>query len=220
MELTKKALIEAGLTEDQANKVIQAHTDTLKDKYVPIHRFNEVNTDLTNTKEALKERDTQIKDLKKFEGDATQLQTKIAELEKENKTKDDTFKQQIGEERKRNAVKFALLEDANGKPHDLEMVMGLFALDQVTIDESGKIQAGFAEQVQRLRKEKSFLFETKQQNQQIETKPTGWTPTGTPPASGSEQTTTTQEAASYGKSLAAVKLGMMGIQPTKNENQN
>lgn len=230
MEFTKEGLIAAGYTEAQASAILAAHTKAIENSYVPIHRFNEVNTELRSTKTALTERDTQIMQLKKFEGTATELQTKVTQLETDNKGKDDQYKKEIAAERKRNAVKFSLLEDADGKPHDVDMVMGLFNLEQVTIDDAtGKISAGFKEQRENIHKEKAFLFETKadggagnnnqNQNGGNQNQNTGWKPKGNPPASGSDNNAGTgAEAASYGKSLAAIKLGMMGKAPAATNN--
>jgi hypothetical protein len=229
MEFTKEGLIAAGYTDAQATAILAAHAKAIENSYVPIHRFNEVNTELKNTKTALTERDTQITQLKKFEGTAAELQTKVTQLETDNKGKDEQYKKEIAAERKRNAVKFSLLEDAEGKPHDVDMVMGLFNLEQITIeDATGKVSTGFKEQRDNLRKEKAFLFETKagdgagnnnqnNQNSGNQNQNTGWKPKGNPPASGSDNNAGTgAEAASYGKSLAAIKLGMMGKAPANN----
>lgn len=234
MELTKESLIAAGYTAAQADAIMAAHQAALTNNYVPIHRFNEVNTELKNTKTALTERDTQITQLKKFEGTAAELQAKVTQLETDNKGKDEQYKKEIAAERKRNAVKFSLLEDADGKPHDVDMVMGLFNLEQITIDDAtGKISTGFKEQRDNIRKEKAFLFETKadggagnnnQNNQNSgnnQNQNTGWKPKGNPPASGSDNNAGAgTEAVSYGKSLAAIKLGMMGKAPAANNNSN
>ena len=216
MEMTKEALLAAGYTEAQATAILEAHTKAIENSYVPIHRFNEVNTELKTTKASLTDRDKQIEGLKKFEGTATELQTKVKELEEANKTADAQHKQALATERKKNAIKLSLLEDADGKPHDVDMVMGLFNLEQVTIDEaSGKISSGFKEQRDTLHKDKSFLFEAKADPNAkpgANGKPAGWKPVGTPPPDGSDGGAGgADEAASYGKSLAAIKLGMMGI---------
>lgn len=227
MEFTKEGLIAAGYTEAQATAILAAHAKALENNYVPIHRFNEVNTELKSTKTALAERDTQITQLKKFEGTAAELQAKVTQLETDNKGKDEQYKKEIAAERKRNAVKFALLEDADGKPHDVDMVMGLFNLEQINIDDAtGKISTGFKEQRENIRKEKAFLFETKadpnagggNKNQNQNQNP-GWKPKGNPPADGSDPNAGGgDEAVGYGKSLAAIKLGMMGKAPANNNN--
>lgn len=206
--MDKKKLIDAGFSEEQAASILKIHKEAVDGKFVPKHRFDEVNNELKTTKEQLTERDTQIEQLKKFEGDSKELAAKIVEMEEANKQKDAEYKANMDLERKRNAIRLALLEDAEGKPHDADMVMGLFDLSKVTMDEAGKITAGFKEQNETIRKEKAFLFEAKPDPKN----PNGWKPKGNDPKNG-DPGSGPDTAETYGKSLAAIKLGMMGIAP-------
>jgi hypothetical protein len=213
--MTKEQLLAAGFTEEQATNILKLHKEAIDGNYVAKHRFDEVNGELKTAKEQVIERDKQITDLKKFEGDTKALQEKITTLESENATKDKEYKANLALERKKNAIKLALLEDENGKPHDADMVMGLFNLEQVVIDEAtGKISSGFKEQNDAIRKEKAFLFSPKEDaNKGGDGKPAGWKPTGTPPADGDKGGGGADPSVSFGKSLAQIKLGMMGIKP-------
>lgn len=209
--MTKEQLLALGLSEEQATNILKLHKEAIDGNYVAKHRFDEVNGELTQSKEQVKERDKQITELKKFEGDSKALQEKITALETDNATKDKEYKANLALERKKNAIKLALLEDENGKPHDADMVMGLFNLELVVIDEAtGKISSGYKEQNDSIRKEKPFLFSAKEQP-----KPgtPGWKPAGNPPADGDKGAAGTDPSISYGKSLAQIKLGMMGIKP-------
>lgn len=223
--MTKEQLLALGFTEDQATNILKLHKEAIDGNYVAKHRFDEVNRELKTTKEQVTERDKQITDLKKFEGDTKALQEKITTLEADNSTKDKEYKANLALERKKNAIKLALLEDENGKPHDADMVMGLFNLEQVVIDEAtGKISSGYKEQNDSIRKEKTFLFSTQEDgNKGGDGKPAGWKPAGTPPADGDKGGGGADPSVSYGKSLAQIKLGMMGIKPAGAEgsgNQN
>jgi hypothetical protein len=213
--MTKEQLLAAGFTEEQATNILKLHKEAIDGNYVPKHRFDEVNTELKTTKEQVIERDKQITELKKFEGDSKALQEKISELEAANAAKDKEYKANLALERKKNAIKLALLEDENGKPYDVDMVMGLFNLEQIVIDEAtGKISSGFKEQNDAIRKEKAFLFSPKEDaNKGGEGKPAGWKPAGTPPADGDKGGGGADPSVSFGKSLAQIKLGMMGIKP-------
>lgn len=209
--MNKEQLLAAGFTEAQADSILKMHKESIDGNYVAKHRFDEVNTELKTAKDQVSERDQQITDLKKFEGDAKALQEKITALEADNAKKDSEYAGTLATERKRNAVKLALLEDENGKPFDTDMVMGLFNLEQVTIDEAtGKVTAGFKEQAEGIRKEKAFLFSTP------EAKPgtPGWKPAGKTPEDGKPGGAGAADVSeTYGKSLAQVKLGMMGVKP-------
>ena len=80
--MTKEKLLEWGLTEEQATKVMEG----LNGSFVTKARFNEVNTELTTAKNTIKERDTQLETLKKASGDTKALQDQImAEALKEER---------------------------------------------------------------------------------------------------------------------------------------
>lgn len=201
--MDKQKLQEMGLTEEQIKKVL----DTLKKGYVDKVTFEQKETELTNLSEQLKERDKQIESLKKFEGDNDALQTKIKEMETTNKTKADEYAKTLLQERKKSAVRFALLEDEGGKPYDVAMVAGMFNLDTINLNEDGSIANGFKEQNETLRKDKSFLF-NKVQEQNPGTKRMGTTPPDgqkNPPAADTPE--------SFGARLAQTRLQQMGIKP-------
>lgn len=207
--MTKEQLLAAGYTEEQAATILDIYKKSIDGQYVPKHRFDEVNAELKVTKEQLTERDAQINDLKQTNGDAKALNDKIEELKAYNEQKDNEYKNNLALERKKNATRLALLEDPQGKPYDVDMVMGLFDLNKIIVDETtGKLKEGFKEQNDVIRKEKTFLFEPKPDP----SNPNGWKPKSLNPKDGDPGSNpNTSEA--YGKSLAAVKLGMMGVKP-------
>lgn len=213
--MNKEQLLEAGLSEEQADNILKLHKEAIDGKFVAKHRFDEVNGELKTIKEQVTERDEQINDLKKFEGDTKELQEKIATLENENASKNSEYQAKLSKERKQNAVRLALLENEEAKPYDTNMVMSLFDLEKVMIDEqTGKITGGFDEQSESIYKDKAFLFSTKETDGggKGNHKP-GWKPAGDPPADGDKSNEGADSSVSYGKSLAQIKLGMMGVKP-------
>jgi predicted nuclease with TOPRIM domain len=200
--MDKKKLLEMGLTEEQATKILKE----LKDGYVDKTTLEQKQTEITNLKEQVQERDKQIESLKKFEGDNEQLKTKLQEMEDTNKSKADEYSKTLLMERKKSAIRFALLEDEGGKPYDVSMVAGMFNLDNINLNEDGSIANGFKEQNENLRKEKAFLFAT---TEQAGARRTGFTP---PDGSKGDPKADTPEA--FGARLAQNKLQMMGIKPT------
>ena len=83
--MTKETLMQMGLTEEQANKVMEG----LNGSFVPKTRFNEVNTELQTAKATIKERDGQLETLRKATGDTKALQDQITQLQADNKKKDE-----------------------------------------------------------------------------------------------------------------------------------
>lgn len=208
--MDKQKLLEMGLTEDQAKKVL----DSLKANYVTKDSYTQKETEVKNLTTQLKERDEQIEGLKKFEGDAKQLQDKITEMETTNKAKSDEYSKTLLLERKKSAIRFALLEDEGGKPHDVAMVAGMFNLDNINLNEDGTIASGYKEQNDTLRKDKAFLFnKVEQQTQNKGTKRVGDTP-----PDGTKNPPPTDSPESFGSRLAQNKLQMMGIN-TNTENK-
>lgn len=217
--MTKEQLLAAGFTDAQVENILKLHKEAIDGNYVAKHRFDEVNSEAKTAKEQLSERDKQIAELKKFEGDAKELKEKITMLEAANAERDTTYKTQLALERKKNAVRIALLEDESGKPHDVEMVMGLFDLEKISVDDNGKITAGYADQHETIRKDKAFLFSEVQKN--TNKGGTGWKASGVEPKDSDKGAKTETDAfVGYGKSLAQVKLGMMGVKPAGTNNEN
>lgn len=78
--MNKEELIALGLTEEQANKVLEINKDM-----IPYTRFKEVNDEKNELKNQLSNRDTQLKELAKITKDNEELNSKIKELQESNK---------------------------------------------------------------------------------------------------------------------------------------
>lgn len=220
--MTKELLISLGLSEDQATKVLAAHTQAINGNYIPKHRFDERMTEIEGLKAQVTERENQIKDLKKFEGTSQELTNKIKALEEANTKTTQELETKLTVERKRNAIKLELLADAEGKPYDAEMVLGLFDLNKIeteVVGESVKIKDGFKAQRDALRKDKAFLFETVTPPNPNPAPTPGFNPLGKTPNPGNPNPAPVDASIDFGKSLASTKLGMLGVQPkpTKTE---
>lgn len=203
--MDKKKLLEKGLTEEQAKQVLELVKSDYVDKALLEQKTNELET----LKKQITERDNQIKSLKKFEGDNEALQKKLTEMEEANKAKTEEYNSTLLVERKKNAVKFALLEDEAGKPYDAAMVAGMFNLDIINLNEDGTISNGFKEQNEALRKNKAFLFS--------ESSDKGTKRVGTTPADGANKPPVTDTPESFGARLAQTQLQMKGISLDKQQ---
>ena len=102
--MTKENLLEWGLTEEQANKVMEG----LNGSFVTKSRFNEVNTELTNAKNTIKERDAQLETLKKSTGDTKALQDQITQLQTDNANQKKAHEAELKALKIGNAVEMAL----------------------------------------------------------------------------------------------------------------
>lgn len=211
----RERLINLGIDNEKLSEILKLHKEVIEEGYYAKSKYESLESQLLKLKQQVEERDLQIKELKKFEGGSKELQEKISELENINEAKSKEYENEIALERKRNLVRLALLEDENGKPHDANLVLDLFNLDNIAVSD-GKITSGFREQNENLRKDKSFLFASNELKQK---ETVGWNIQGKVPSDGgkSKQDIQTNNYESYGKQLAKVKLGMLGINPKENK---
>lgn len=199
--MNKEKLIEMGLTEELATKVAKE----LDGNYVPKTRFNEVNTELKQAKDQVKERDSQLETLKKSVGDSEELKKQIETLQNENKTKDEAHAAEIKQIKIDAAVDKAL-SDANVK--NLKAVKALLDLDKAELSDDGTVK-GLDVQIKTLSEaeDSKFLFDVTniQKNQNSKGFVPGQKKDGVPGAS-SEYETRLAEARKNGNTLEAIKI--------------
>lgn len=155
--MTKEKLLEWGLTEEQAAKVMEG----LNGSFVTKSRFNEVNTELTNAKNTIKERDTQLETLKKSTGDTKALQDQITQLQTDNANQKKAHEAELKALKISNAVDMAL---TGAKAKNNTAVKALMAdfLAKAELAEDGTVK-GLDDEVKKLveGKDTAFLFDTK-----------------------------------------------------------
>lgn len=154
--MTKEKLMEWGLTEEQANKVMEG----LNGSFVTKNRFNEVNEENKTLKAQVSERDGQIENLKKSAGDNTELQQQITALQEANKQKDKDHANEIKALKISNAVDLAL---TNAKAKNHVAVKALLAdfLTKAELAEDGTVK-GLDDAIGKLVKgaDTAFLFDS------------------------------------------------------------
>lgn len=155
MDITKEALTAIGLSEEQADKVVQAHADSINGKFIPKSRFDEVNEQLKDVRGQVTERDAQIASLKKFQGSADELKAKVTELQQANAKATEEYESKLATVQKTYAVRSAIGTDAQ----DPDLLLKLIDLDSVSATSDGKV-VGVKEQVDALRKDRPYLFKT------------------------------------------------------------
>ena len=154
--MTKEKLLEWGLTEEQATKVMEG----LNGSFVTKARFNEVNTELTTAKNTIKERDTQLETLKKASGDTKALQDQITQLQADNKKKDTDHAAELKNLKISNAVELAL---TGAKAKNNTAVKALLAdfIGKAELADDGTVK-GLDDEIGKLTKgeDTAFLFDT------------------------------------------------------------
>lgn len=154
--MTKEKLMEWGLTEEQANKVMEG----LNGFFVTKARFNEVNEENKTLKAQVSERDGQIETLKKSAGDNTELQNQITALQEANKQKDKDHANEIKALKISNAVDVAL-SSAKAKNHVAVKALLADFLTKAELADDGTVK-GLDDEIGKLVKgsDTAFLFDT------------------------------------------------------------
>lgn len=154
--MKKDELLEIGLTEEQADKVIAS----LDGKFVPKARFNEVNEENKTLKSTIKERDKQLEDLKDAGSDAESLKQQIADLQKANKEATKAHEAEVNQMKIDNAVETALT--AAGSLNNIAVKALLTdALKDAEIGDDGTIK-GLSDAIDKLKADEGSKFMFKQ----------------------------------------------------------
>lgn len=190
--MTKELLIKMGLTEEQATKVLEAHGTAINGKYIPKERFDEVNTKVKQLETSVTERDKQLEDLKKSTGDVETLKKQIETLQNDNKTKEETYKTELSNLKKTNALDLAL---TGAKVKNSKAIKALLDDEKIKLKENGTLE-GLADQLEAIKKSDAYLFEETQGKDKTPI-PKGFVPGVTPPGE------TVTSPASLGDAVAA-----------------
>ncbi len=154
--MTKEKLMEWGLTEEQADKVMEG----LDGSFVTKSRFNELNAENKALKAQVTERDGQIEALKESAGANTDLQSQIIALQEANKQKDKDHANEIKALKISNAVDMAL---AHAKAKNNTAVKALLSefLAKAELSEDGTVK-GLDDEIGKLVKgeDTAFLFDS------------------------------------------------------------
>lgn len=98
--LSKEKLLEMGIAEDLADKILE---DVNKD-YVPGYRYKEVKDSLESLNSEVSKRDKQIDGLKKLSGNKEELEAEINSLKEANKKAKEEAEENLKAIRKDNAI--------------------------------------------------------------------------------------------------------------------
>ena len=193
--MTKENLLEWGLTEEQANKVMEG----LNGSFVTKSRFNEVNTELTNAKNTIKERDTQLETLKKSTGDTKALQDQITQLQTDNANQKKAHEAELKALKISNAVDMAL---TGAKAKNNTAVKALKA----ELADDGTVK-GLGDEIKKLvdGQDTAFLFDTKAPDKKFKGAKPG-EKSDTPPAGDDPSKMTYDELCQYLEAHPDAKL--------------
>ena len=153
--MNKEDLLNLGLTEEQAEKVLNANTEQLKG-FIPKARFDEVNNAKKQAEKDLSERDKQLETLKNSTGDVETLKNTIKQLQDENKASKEQYEANISKIKLDNAIDNAL---GNAKAKNSRAVRALLDMEKIKFE--NETLSGLDEQLKALKEaeDSKFLFE-------------------------------------------------------------
>ena len=133
-------------------------------EFVAKAKYDQLETDLSNTKTSLETANNTIKDLKKSNGNNEDLQQKIASYESEKANLEKAHKEITEKLIKESAIKEALY---NQKAKHPELLISKFDLSKIMLDEKGeKVVSGIEEQIKFNKETYKDLFGTIEQQSQ------------------------------------------------------
>lgn len=154
----KEDLIAMGLTEEQAQKVM----DSIDGNFVTKVRFNEINEENKTLKQSVSDRDKQLESLKKSSGDNAELKKQIETLQQQNTDQRKAHEAELNQLKLDNAIDAALTA-AGAK--NRRAVKSLLDVAKVKFGEDGKL-TGLEEQIKAVQKSDAYMFEAKEQANQ------------------------------------------------------
>lgn len=156
--MNRSFLKELGLDAETIDKIMDVNGQDINKAKA---NLEEVKQQLEDTKKIVNERDAQLEELKKV--DVNGLQSKIAELQEDNKNAQKQYDEQIAEMKLMSALKGSITD-----AQDFDLVANLLDKSKLKIEDDGKV-SGLDEQLKTLKENKSFLFK--------ESQPSGFKPT-------------------------------------------
>lgn len=141
--MTKQELMELGLKEEAADRVLKDH--------IPYDRFKQVNDDKKALEGQLAERDKAIDGLNAKLKAGEDAAKSVADLQEQLKAKDSAVLQA----RKDAAVQVAL---SQAKARNVKAVQALLDADKLQLQEDGSVK-GLKEALESLQKSDAYLFE-------------------------------------------------------------
>ena len=172
--MKKEELVALGISEEQADKVIEMHNGEINGAFIPKQRFDEVNNAKKALEDTVKERDKQLETLKKSEGDIGALKQQIADLQTANKKAADEHKAEMHKLRMDGAIDSVL---ASSGAKNIKAIRALFDESNFKLQEDGTV-FGLKEALEAVKTSDPYLFK------ETDPKPkgmTGYEPTGGKP---------------------------------------
>nr|DAK42243.1 MAG TPA: minor structural protein [Caudoviricetes sp.] len=168
--MTKSELLELGITEEQADKIVEDYGKN----YVSKSQFNAKNDELKNRKDEVKTLTDEIENLKQSHADNQQLIKQIDDLKAAATTRENEYAAKLKAMEVDSIVDKSIMS-LNGK--NTKAIRALLDLNEAKV-ENGEV-VGLKEQLESVQKDNPYLFGTDvKPNSTLPGEPGGKTPAG------------------------------------------
>lgn len=164
----KEEILKLGIEE----KVVEELLKIIGKNTVPKNQFNEVNEVKKQLEQKATDYETQLSKLAKDNKGNEELQKQISELQSQNKAKEEEYQAKFNQLKLDNALELALTKEG---ARNSTAVKSLLKLDLLKMDNDNLI--GLSEQLSKLKETDGYLFEVKGQEPKQAT-PQGLAPKG------------------------------------------
>lgn len=149
----KEEILKLGIEE----KVVEELLKIIGKNTVPKNQFNEVNEVKKQLEQKATDYETQLSKLAKDNKGNEELQKQIQELQSQNKAKEEEYQTKFNQLKLDNALELALTKEG---ARNSKAVKSLLKLDLLKMDNDNLI--GLSEQLSKLKETDGYLFETKE----------------------------------------------------------
>ncbi|SES02774.1 phage scaffolding protein [Salipaludibacillus aurantiacus] len=153
--MKREALKEMGLTDEQIDKVMAEHGNTVNDLKKKVEDAKKVEQQLDDYKKQIDDRDKQLKDLSKQAEGNEDLQAQIKKLQDENDTVKNKYEQKLQQQSFDHTLEKSL---SGAKARNPKAVKALLDMDTIKMD--GENLKGLDEQLNNLKENEPYLFES------------------------------------------------------------
>ena len=150
--MTQEQFEALGIEKSLAKKAAEESAKELKG-YVDKDAFDAKEQERKQFETTVNDYKTQLETLKTAAGDNETLKQQIADLQEQNRQKDQEHQQEMKDLKLTNAIKVAISASAQ----DSDLVAGLVDRSKLILGEDGKV-TGLDEQIKSLKESKPFLF--------------------------------------------------------------
>ena len=155
--MNREFLKELGLTDEQIDSVMKEHGKTINDTKEKADKVDSLESQIEDYKQQLEERDNQLNELSEKAKGNEELTAQIDELKEQNEQTKTEYEEKLQQQAFEHKLESTLTA---AKVKNVKAVKALLDLDSIKLD--GDNLLGLDDQLDNLKENESYLFETEE----------------------------------------------------------